>query len=76
MKVITKPCFAKAIYFKGNTKPLQDCYICVVENFLVVGKHAEDNSPTWYNLDKVERMEEVSALPETRTEKKPRLFYY
>lgn len=60
---INKPLKAKAIYFKGNNKPLRDRLIYIAGNFLVVAQDENDTAPTWYNVDKVERLEGVEHLP-------------
>ena len=59
-----KPLRAKAIYLKGNSKPLRDRCVYIAGNFLVVAQDEEDTAPTWYNVDKVERLEGVEVIPE------------
>ena len=61
---INRPLRAKAIYLKGNSKPLRDRVIYIAGNFLVVAEHEDDNSPDWYNMDKVDHLEGVEKLPQ------------
>ena len=63
---LTKPLKAKAIYLKGNSKPLRDRIIFIAGNFLVVAKDEEDTAPTWYNVDQVNRLEGVEQMQEPR----------
>ena len=62
---ITKPLKCKAIYLKGNNnKPLRDRHMYIAGNFLVVGKDENDTAPTWYNVDKVDKLEGVEEIPD------------
>lgn len=63
---INEPLKAAAIYLKGSSKPLRNRIIWVAYNFLVVAQDIEDTAPTWYNVDKVDRLEGVEQLPEDR----------
>ena len=59
---INKPLRVKAIYLKGNDKPLLDKIVCVYYNFLVVAENENDSSPTWYNIDTIDRLECVEEM--------------
>lgn len=61
---VQKPLKVKALFFKGNSKPLRDRIVYIAGNFLIVGQHEEDNAPTWYNMDKIERLEGVEQIPD------------
>lgn len=60
---INMPLTAKAVYLKGNSKPLRDRVIYIAGNFLVVGQNETDDAPVWYNVDKVDRLEGVAKIP-------------
>lgn len=62
---INMPLRAKAVYLKGNSKPLRDRLIYIAGNFLVVAREEEDEEPVWYNVDKVDRLEGVAKIPKT-----------
>lgn len=59
---INKPLRAKAIYLKGNDKPLLDKIVWIYYNFLVVAENENDFSPTWYNIDMIDRLESVEEM--------------
>lgn len=59
---LNKPLEVQAIYFKGNSKPLRNRIVFIADNFLIVGQDEEDTAPTWYNMDKVEKLEGVTEL--------------
>ncbi len=61
---LTKAYKAKAIYLKGSSKPLYDRIVFFAGNFLVVAQDANDTSPTWYNVDRVNRVEGVEQIIE------------
>lgn len=61
---VNKPLRVQAIYFKGNGKPLRDRIVWVAANFLVVARDENDTAPTWYNVDKVDRLEGVEQMKE------------
>lgn len=61
---ITKPLKVKALYLKGNSKPLHDRIVYIAGNFLIVGQDEEDTAPTWYNMDKIDKLEGVEQIPE------------
>lgn len=63
----------KAVYFKGKERPLRDRLVWVASNFLVVAEDENDTAPTWYNVDRVDRLEGVEQMPE---QKKPMLTSY
>lgn len=68
---MNKPMKAAAIYFKGKSMPLRDRLIWVSGNFLIVAQDEEDVKPTWYNIDRIDKLEgvEVEAEPpKTRLE--------
>lgn len=77
-KLLTnKPLLARAIFFKGDTEPLRDRLVWPAGNFLVVAKDETDEAPTWYNLDKIDRMEGVMRIreqPQTRLEQRITFF--
>ena len=60
---VNKPLRVKAIYFKGNTEPLEDKVIWIASNFLVVAHDESDAAPTWFNVDNVDRLEGVEVIP-------------
>lgn len=60
---INKPLKVAALFLKGNTKPLRNRIVFIAGNFLIVGQDEEDTRPTWYNMDKVDRLEGVEELP-------------
>lgn len=63
---INIPLKAKAVYLKGNSKPLRDRLIYIAGNFLVVAHDEDDDEgPVWYNVDKVDRLEGVTKIPKT-----------
>ena len=64
---LSRPLKAKAIYIKGNSKPLRDRTVFIAGNFLIVAKDAEDTAPTWYNVDQVNRLEGVTQEPPQAT---------
>ena len=59
---INKPLRVKAIYLKGNNKPLLDRIVWIYYNFLVVAENENDSSPTWYNIDMIDRLESVEEM--------------
>ena len=61
---VIKPLRAKGIYLKGNSKPLHNRIIWIAGNFLVVAEDEEDTAPTWYNIDKVDKLEGVEQIKE------------
>ena len=61
---LNKPLKVKAIYLKGNSKPLRNRIVYIAGNFLIVGQNEEDTAPTWYNMDKVEKLEGVEQIPD------------
>lgn len=66
---VNKPLRAKAIYFKGKSQPLRNRLVWVAGNFLVVAQDEFDTAPTWYNADRVDKLEGVEQLreePQTR----------
>ena len=72
-----KPLRAAAIYFKDEQQPLQNRLIWVAGNFLVVAQDENDTAPTWYNVDRVGRLEGVQQLrdvPQTRLEQRISFF--
>lgn len=64
---MSKPLKVKAIYLKGNNRPLQDRCVFVAGNFLIVGKDEEDTAPTWYNMNSIHKLEGVEYLNPPRT---------
>ena len=62
-RIITnRPLRARTIYFKDNSEPLRDRVIWLAANYLVVGVDENDEAPTWYNADRVDRLEGVEEL--------------
>ncbi len=62
---VNKPLRVKAIYLKGsNNKPLRDRIVWIAYNFLVVAQDENDTAPTWYNVDKVDKLEGVEEIPD------------
>lgn len=50
-----------AVYLKGSKEPLQNKVVYILDNFLIVAADEEDTAPTWYNVDRVDRLEGVEA---------------
>ena len=62
---VNKPLRVKAIYLKGSdNKPLRDRIVWIAYNFLVVAQDENDTAPTWYNVDKVDKLEGVEEIPD------------
>ena len=59
---LNKPLKVKGIYIKGNSKPLHDRICFIAGNFLIVAKDENDTAPTWYNVDKVDKLEGVEEI--------------
>ncbi len=57
--LMNKPLRAKAVFFKGKGSPLRDRLIVITEKFLIVANGEEDDAPTWYAIDKIDRLEGV-----------------
>lgn len=64
-----KPLKAKAVYLKGKQHPLRDRIIWLYGNFLLVAKDSEDTAPTWYNVDRVDRLEGVEEIPNQKQQR-------
>lgn len=62
---------AQALYFKDDKEPLQNCCIYLVDHFAIVGTHENDNEPTWYNVDLIDRIENVKPYEEPVPAKDP-----
>lgn len=60
-----KPMYAKAIYVKGNSKPLRDRIVFFADRFLIVAQDENDTAPTWYNVDMIDKITGVEALHTT-----------
>lgn len=50
-----------AVYLKDSKEPLQNKIVYIMDNFLIVAADEEDTAPTWYNMDRVDRLEGVEA---------------
>ena len=61
---IDKPLKVQALYLKGNSKPLRNRIVFIASNFLIVAQDEEDTAPTWYNVDKVDKLEGVEQIPD------------
>lgn len=61
---IDKPLKVQALYLKGNNKPLRNRIVFIAGNFLIVAQDEEDTAPTWYNVDKVDKLEGVEQIPD------------
>lgn len=75
--ITNKPLRAAAIYFKGKQQPLRSRIVWVAGNFLVVAKDESDTAPTWYNVDRIDRLEGVEQMrekPQTRIEQRMTFF--
>ena len=75
--VINKPLRVASIFFKGKQQPLRNRIVWMAGNFLVVAKDENDTAPTWYNVDRVDRLEGVEQTPEpsrTRLEQRISIF--
>lgn len=75
--IANKPLRAAAIYFKGKQQPLRNRIVWVAGNFLVVAKDENDTAPTWYNVDRIDRLEGVEQMreaPQTRLEQRIAFF--
>ncbi len=64
MQKINKPLKVKALYFKGNKESINDCIVCMMDQFVIVAKDENDAAPVWFNLDLIERLEGVEAVSE------------
>lgn len=75
--IANKPLRAAAIYFKGKLPPLRNRIVWVAGDFLVVAKDENDTAPTWYNVDRIDRLEGVEQMrevPQTRLEQRIAFF--
>ncbi len=57
-----KPMHAKAIYIKGISKPLRDKVVFFTDRFLIVAQDENDTAPTWYNVDRIDKIVGVEVL--------------
>ena len=55
----TKPLNVRRIDLTDGTV-LYDKTVFIAGGFLIVGANREDTAPTWYNLQTVERLEQVT----------------
>lgn len=51
---------ATAVYFKDDKKPIYNCILFVLDRFLIVGMDPDDDAPTWYNIDTIDRITGVN----------------
>ena len=51
----------KALYVKGEPEPIRDCAIYFLDNFVIVATDQNDTTPTWYNINLIEKLEGVTA---------------
>ena len=61
-----------AIYLKDGSK-IGTSVISFMGGFVIVAKDNDDVSPTWYNVDQVERMEGVYLVPDRSHKSKSRV---
>lgn len=74
---VNKPLRAAAVFFKGKSQPLRNRIVWIAGGFLVVARDENDTAPTWYNVDRVDRLEGVEQLreyPQTRLEQRIAFF--
>ena len=58
-----QPLLAKFIYLKGDEAPMKNRLIWITDRFIITAKNQNDICPTWYNIDMIDRMLGVEALP-------------
>lgn len=56
-----RPLHVKQIRF-ANGSTLEDKTAFIVDGFLIIEADGEDLSPTWYNLQYIEALEEVTPI--------------
>ena len=56
-----QPLKCAAVYLKDSKEPLQNKLVYILDNFVIVADNEEDTAPTWYNVDKVDRLEGMEA---------------
>ena len=56
------PFKCKAVYLKDSKEPLQNKIVFILDNFVIVAADEKDTAPTWYNVDKVDRLEGMEIL--------------
>lgn len=72
---VNKPLRVKAIHIKGSSKPLHDRVVYIADNFLIVGQDEGDTAPTWYNIDKIDKLEGVKELEEKKIIPTPSYYF-
>ncbi len=73
---INKPLRVKALYLKGSsTKPLRNRIVYIAGNFLIVAQDEQDTAPTWYNVDRVDKLEGVEEIPEPPRTRQQAFFF-
>lgn len=58
---MNKPLKVKKAYIKGQTDPIRDCVVFILDNFVIIARNQNDNNPTWYNVNLIEKLEDVTA---------------
>lgn len=68
-----RPLPCKALFLKGQEEPLRDCVVCFAGSFVIVAKDNTDTAPTWYNVERVEKLEGVED-PEAKRQQRVGFF--
>ena len=60
----------------ANGDTLDDKDVAIISGFLVVAADREDQAPTWYNLQNVEALQEVTAIEGQRRQQAQRVVFF
>lgn len=56
-----KPLLVDALYIKGESDPVTNSVVFLLDHFVIVARDQNDTAPIWYNVDLIEKMDGVTA---------------
>lgn len=59
------PVRCQSVCLKDGSK-LNDCLVYILDFFVIVAIEGQEDAPTWYNADLIERLEGVQSIPDQK----------